>query len=147
MEILDSVSLISPWVMIPRHVTVNTQSPLTLYCMPSSCPFQGDNRERQAQNTAMRNGSRIAEVDALFAMYTDDFVYVLEGNGGTYTASSCINTRSDLPNPATISAPPTAVGYYELFRGRTRRPLNPCISQAEKRTGPCSSLPAIKCQR
>lgn len=39
----------------------------------------------EASNRMMMNGSKIEDVDAMFAMYTDDFVYIHEVYGGTYT--------------------------------------------------------------
>lgn len=38
-----------------------------------------------AQNKVMMQGSTAADVDALFALYAPDFVYVHEVYGGTYT--------------------------------------------------------------
>lgn len=38
-----------------------------------------------AQNKAMMRGATVADVDALFSLYTDDFVYIHEAYGGTYT--------------------------------------------------------------
>lgn len=38
-----------------------------------------------AQNQVMMKGSTVADVDTLFSMYTDDFVYIHEVYGGTYT--------------------------------------------------------------
>lgn len=38
-----------------------------------------------AQNKVMMRGATAADVDALFSMYTDDFVYIHEVYGGTYT--------------------------------------------------------------
>jgi len=38
-----------------------------------------------AQNKIMMRGSTMADVDELFSLYTDDFVYVHEVYGGTYT--------------------------------------------------------------
>lgn len=40
-----------------------------------------------AQNRAMIRGSTVADVDALFSLYADDFVYVHEAYGGTYTGA------------------------------------------------------------
>jgi hypothetical protein len=39
----------------------------------------------QVQNKVMMAGSTTADIDALFALYTPDFVYVHEAYGGTYT--------------------------------------------------------------
>ena len=39
----------------------------------------------QVQNKVMMAGSTAADIDALFALYTPDFVYVHEAYGGTYT--------------------------------------------------------------
>lgn len=39
----------------------------------------------EASNRMMMNGSKVEDVDAMFAMYTDDFVYIHEVYGGTYT--------------------------------------------------------------
>lgn len=39
----------------------------------------------EASNRMMMNGSKVEDIDAIFAMYTDDFVYVHEVYGGTYT--------------------------------------------------------------
>ena len=38
-----------------------------------------------AQNKVMLQGSTVADVDALFSLYTDDFVYIHAAYGGTYT--------------------------------------------------------------
>ncbi len=38
-----------------------------------------------AQNKVMMQGSTTADVDQLFSLYTDDFTYVHEAYGGTYT--------------------------------------------------------------
>lgn len=38
-----------------------------------------------AQNAVMRQGSTVEDADNLFAMYADDFTYVHEVYGGTYT--------------------------------------------------------------
>lgn len=37
------------------------------------------------QNKVMMHGSTVADVDALFSLYTNDFVYVHEVYGGIYT--------------------------------------------------------------
>ncbi len=39
----------------------------------------------RAQNAVMMRGSTVEDVDRLFALYTDDFTYVHEAYGGTYT--------------------------------------------------------------
>lgn len=39
----------------------------------------------QAQNTMMLAGSSKEDIDALFALYSEDFVYVHEVYGGTYS--------------------------------------------------------------
>jgi hypothetical protein len=39
----------------------------------------------EAQNKVMMRGSTVADVDKLFALYTDDFVYLHEAYGGKYT--------------------------------------------------------------
>ncbi len=38
-----------------------------------------------AQNKVMMHGSTVADVDRLFSLYTDDFTYIHEAYGGTYT--------------------------------------------------------------
>jgi hypothetical protein len=38
-----------------------------------------------AQNKVMMQGSTAADVDKLFSLYTDNFVYIHEAYGGTYT--------------------------------------------------------------
>lgn len=38
-----------------------------------------------AQNKVMKKGSTLADVDALFDLYTEDFTYVHEVYGGVYT--------------------------------------------------------------
>lgn len=38
-----------------------------------------------AQNKVMMHGSTVADVDKLFSMYADDFTYIHEAYGGTYT--------------------------------------------------------------
>ena len=38
-----------------------------------------------AQNKAMMHGSTVADVDKLFSLYADDFTYIHEAYGGTYT--------------------------------------------------------------
>jgi hypothetical protein len=38
-----------------------------------------------AQNDVMMRGSTLADVEALFALYNDDFLYIHEAYGGTYT--------------------------------------------------------------
>lgn len=38
-----------------------------------------------AQNKMMMRGSTVADIDKLFELYTDDFVYVHEAYGGIYT--------------------------------------------------------------
>jgi hypothetical protein len=38
-----------------------------------------------AQNKVMLQGSTVTDVDALFSLYTDDFVYIHEAYGGAYT--------------------------------------------------------------
>jgi hypothetical protein len=53
-----------------------------------STTAQLENRVREvtaAQNQVMRRGSTVADVDRLFELYTDDFSYVHEVYGGTYS--------------------------------------------------------------
>ena len=38
-----------------------------------------------AQNKVMMHGSTVADVDKLFSLYADDFTYIHEAYGGTYT--------------------------------------------------------------
>jgi hypothetical protein len=44
-----------------------------------------------AQNQVLKQGSSVADADNLFAMYTDDFVYIHEIYGGTYTRNKLYN--------------------------------------------------------
>jgi hypothetical protein len=41
--------------------------------------------ENEASNRMMLSGSKESDVDALFAMYSDDFLYIHEVYGGQYT--------------------------------------------------------------
>lgn len=62
----------------------------------------------QAQNKMMRRGSTVADVDALFALYAEDFVYVHDVYGGVYT-------RDGLYRNAAKYA---ASGHYSLEKDR-----------------------------
>lgn len=44
-----------------------------------------------AQNNMMLSGSTVADIDALFAFYSNDFVYVHEVYGGTYPREHLYN--------------------------------------------------------
>lgn len=39
----------------------------------------------EASNRMMMSGSKVEDVDAMFAMFSEDFVYIHEVYGGTYT--------------------------------------------------------------
>lgn len=39
----------------------------------------------EASNRMMMSGSRVSDVDSLFSMYSDDFVYIHDAYGGLYT--------------------------------------------------------------
>lgn len=44
-----------------------------------------------ASNRMMLRGSKVEDVDSLFSMYTDDFVYIHEVYGGLYTREKLYN--------------------------------------------------------
>lgn len=52
----------------------------------------------EAQNRMMLKGSTMADVEALFSMYTEDFTYVHEVYGGVYTREekSCTVTAPNM---------------------------------------------------
>lgn len=80
------------------------------------------------ENKAFTKGSTAADLDALFALYTDDFTYVHEVYGGTYT-------RADLYNNALRNL---KAGRYEKslppFRGTTGNILTGLNAVAIQRT-------------
>jgi len=49
------------------------------------------NQVNDASNRVMLKGSTVADVDALFALYSPDFVYVHEVYGGTYSRQQLYN--------------------------------------------------------
>jgi len=44
-----------------------------------------------AQNQVLMQGSTVADADKLFALYTDDFIYIHEVYGGTYSRDELYN--------------------------------------------------------
>ncbi|HYD80535.1 MAG TPA: hypothetical protein VEC06_12065 [Paucimonas sp.] len=63
-----------------------------------------------AQNKMMMLGSKMDDVDALFAMYSDDFTYIHEAYGGTYSRELLYGNAS-----RNVKA-----GRYKLTRDRYR---------------------------
>lgn len=64
----------------------------------------------EAQNKVMLKGSTPADVDALFALYHPDFVYVHEAYGGAYSRAMLYNNTLKLQ----------AMGKYNLTAPRYR---------------------------
>lgn len=62
----------------------------------------------QAQNKMMMRGSTVADVDALFAYYPEDFVYVHEVYGGVYTRKSLYRNAAKY----------AASGHYRMEQDR-----------------------------
>ncbi len=90
-----------------------------------------------AQNKVMMQGSTVADVDALFSLYADDFTYVHEAYGGTYTREKLYGNTTRLlarglysktePRYTLISAIPgynsIAVERQETHKGVTSKHL------------------------
>ena len=64
----------------------------------------------EASNRMMQTGSKVEEIDALFAMYSDDFVYIHEAYGGTYTRQELYDNSVRALN----------AGRYQLKQDRYR---------------------------
>ena len=61
-----------------------------------------------ASNRMMLKGSKVEDIDALFSMYTDDFVYIHEIYGGLYTREKLYNN----------SVKNMKAGRYKMDEGR-----------------------------
>jgi hypothetical protein len=90
-----------------------------------------------AQNQVLMQGSTVADADKLFALYTDDFVYIHEVYGGTYSrdelykntikflkAGRYTNTKARYKIVSTISGyNGIAVERQEIYQGVTANHL------------------------